>query len=172
MTISRKLNLGCGTDIREGFHNVDVVLLPGVDEQLDLKSYKLPYEENFFEVIVCRDVLEHLEHYPLMLQEIHRVLQPGGRVEIQVPHFTSWYAFGDPQHVKFFSVRTFDFFIENSRRSYYYPFKFRFIRSRKLQFSNRIIRAWVNRSFQSQEVYESSLLRLFPAGNIEIVLEK
>jgi hypothetical protein len=34
-----KLNLGCGPDIREGYINIDVRELPGVDVCMDISDY-------------------------------------------------------------------------------------------------------------------------------------
>ena len=41
---------------------------------------KLPFEDNFFSLVTCFDMLEHLDpvDIEMTLQEIHRVLRPGG----------------------------------------------------------------------------------------------
>lgn len=39
---------------------------------------KLPFENNFFDKVICSDVLEHLEKRDFALSEIRRVLRPGG----------------------------------------------------------------------------------------------
>lgn len=67
-----RLNLGCGTDIRRGFVNLDHCDLPGVDVVHDLQKLPLPFEDSSFELIICRDILEHLDYIPL-LEEIHRI---------------------------------------------------------------------------------------------------
>lgn len=46
----------------------------------DLK--KLPYEDNWFDVIYCVSVLEHTDAYSEILNEFRRVLRPGGRLVI------------------------------------------------------------------------------------------
>ena len=40
--------------------------------------YQLPFEDNFFDLIICSEVLEHLEDYHAALKEIYRVLKPAG----------------------------------------------------------------------------------------------
>ncbi|MBF2073872.1 MAG: 3-demethylubiquinone-9 3-O-methyltransferase [Synechococcales cyanobacterium C42_A2020_086] len=39
---------------------------------------QLPYADAQFDVVVCVDVLEHVANWQQTLQEIHRVLKPGG----------------------------------------------------------------------------------------------
>lgn len=48
------LNLGCGTDIRSGWVNLDSAELPGVDVVHDLDRLPLPFEEGRFSLIECR----------------------------------------------------------------------------------------------------------------------
>lgn len=79
------LNLGCGSDIREDWHNVDVVSLDGVDQQLNLEKIPWDLPANHFEYILCSHVLEHLSDIEATLREIARILQPGGVVEIRWP---------------------------------------------------------------------------------------
>ena len=46
----------------------------------------MPFPSHSFSVIVCLEVLEHLENYRSALGEIHRCLGPGGRAMISVPY--------------------------------------------------------------------------------------
>ena len=43
----KKLNLGCGTDIKKGYINLDVAKLDGVDVVHDINRLPLPFKENF-----------------------------------------------------------------------------------------------------------------------------
>ncbi|PPS42258.1 bifunctional 2-polyprenyl-6-hydroxyphenol methylase/3-demethylubiquinol 3-O-methyltransferase UbiG [Chroococcidiopsis sp. TS-821] len=38
----------------------------------------MPYQDNYFDVVVCVDVLEHVESVPCVISEIFRVLKPNG----------------------------------------------------------------------------------------------
>nr|NIQ99915.1 methyltransferase domain-containing protein [Gemmatimonadales bacterium] len=60
-----------GTDVREG---------PGVDRVLDLHDIDLPTGSVGTALII--DTLEHVEYARRALQEVHRVLRPGGMVVI------------------------------------------------------------------------------------------
>jgi SAM-dependent methyltransferase len=177
-----KLNLGCGTDIRPGFVNLDSAALPGVDVVHDLRELPLPFGDREFDEVVCQDVLEHLDYAPL-LGEIHRVLRPGGRVVIRSPHFTSRAVYLDPTHRTAFSVDTLRFFVRGdafAERSYYFDFHFSAVESARITFHRYRAMPWnyaleplVNRSPAAQAYYEGSFMaRLFPASNVEVVLVK
>ena len=49
--------------------------------------YKLPFENNSFDLVICSEVLEHLEDYHAAIDEIYRVLKPGGKFLPSVPSF-------------------------------------------------------------------------------------
>jgi predicted SAM-dependent methyltransferase len=80
-----KLHLGCGSEYREGWINID--LRPDADLQLDVRE-KLPFEDGSTAVIYSEHFFEHLD-YPLeatrLLRESLRVLEPGGKFSVGVP---------------------------------------------------------------------------------------
>jgi 2-polyprenyl-6-hydroxyphenyl methylase/3-demethylubiquinone-9 3-methyltransferase len=39
---------------------------------------KLPYNDNTFDIVICVDVLEHVENLQIAISEIYRVLKPHG----------------------------------------------------------------------------------------------
>ena len=172
-----KLNIGCGKDIREGWINLDCVALPGVDVVHDIGVLPLPFGDQTMEEILCKDILEHVEYFAL-LKDIHRVLRKGGKVFVRVPHFTSKDAYSDPTHRKLFTAHTFRYFTDRHLRSYYFDFAFSKFTARigfdkrAIYFYNYILEPLVNLNERTQNFYEGSPLRLFPATNIEVLLEK
>ncbi len=50
-----------------------------------IEGYDYPFENNFFEVVVCADVIEHVQEPRRMLEEIHRVLKREGILIISTP---------------------------------------------------------------------------------------
>jgi len=58
------VNLGAGSDIRQGCLNVDIRVLPGIDYVMDIESEELPLPENSVSKMLAIDVLEHLTSSP------------------------------------------------------------------------------------------------------------
>ena len=53
---------------------------------VDLNDCSLPYDDNFFDAITFTEVIEHLENHRKILEEINRVLKPGGCLVITTPN--------------------------------------------------------------------------------------
>ena len=83
----KKLNLGCGTDIKDGFVNIDFIRVPGVDLVHDLTS-KLPFEDGEVDFILASDVLEHFPKAKCqrILNDWVRTLKVGGEIHVRVPN--------------------------------------------------------------------------------------
>lgn len=112
-TTSRRLHLGCGRDIRDGWINLDVSPLPGVTVVADLddcRNKPLPLADNSMDEFFASHVIEHL-HYPLpFMQELHRVASAGAKAVFHVPYGSSDDADADPTHVRRYFVNSFHFF--------------------------------------------------------------
>ncbi len=115
-----RINLGCGKDIRQGYVNCDIAPLPGVDKVFDLDSIPYPFADGEADEIVVSHVLEHLNSpLPEVMDELWRILKPGGRLHIRVPYYNSEGAWADPTHTRPFTYRTFGYFVKASHHSYY-----------------------------------------------------
>ena len=51
------------------------------------------------------------------MNEVYRILKPGGRILIVCPYYTSVRAFGDPSHVRFINDMSFSYFNKQWRES-------------------------------------------------------
>lgn len=80
-----KLNLGCGSDYKKGWTNVDNYAEYKTDKQLDLDVLPYPWKTNTVDYIYMDNVLEHLEEPVKVLRECARILKPGGTLEVIVP---------------------------------------------------------------------------------------
>jgi SAM-dependent methyltransferase len=107
-----KLNLGCGFDKREGFVNADGFEACNPDVLMDIETAPWPFEDNQFDYVLMKHVLEHvgatLEKFKQVMQELYRVTCAGGIVEIHVPHFRHDMFWSDPTHVRAFTTTTFE----------------------------------------------------------------
>ena len=178
-----KLNIGAGSDIKEGYTNLDNLALPGIDVIHDLNIPELPFGDDVFEEVYAKDVLEHVDYVPL-LRDIIRVLKPGGRLVAMVPHYTSTNMYTDPQHRNFFAIRTFSFFAKDNpyidwdKKVRYYDFSFSRMERARITFPrhfpwDRVNELLVNLHPKLQMFYELTMWHsLFPAENVEVVLVK
>lgn len=87
----RLLNLGAGfRSSPPGFRGVDREQYAGIDAVGELSA--LPFREGTVDAILCEMVLEHVPEARAAIDEIHRVLKPGGRVYIAVPFLWPFHA--------------------------------------------------------------------------------
>lgn len=77
-----KLNLGCGDRLFAGYIGVDVC---APAEQITDLNDPWPWPDNSVEEVLAYDVFEHLVDKNHTLNELWRVLKPGGIAQLQVP---------------------------------------------------------------------------------------
>ena len=109
----KRLHLGCGTDVREGWINLDARRLPGVDVVADLdacRSVPLPFTDNSIDEFLASHVLEHLRDPLGFMQELHRIAKPGAVAVFRVPYGSSDDADEDPTHVRRLFLHSFYYF--------------------------------------------------------------
>ena len=83
---SLKINLGCGSDYRQGWVNIDALEKYKPDIIHDLHS-ALPLADKSVEYVLAQDILEHFtkEDLSSLLVDVSRIMRIGGQVEIRVP---------------------------------------------------------------------------------------
>jgi hypothetical protein len=117
MSYPRKLNLGCSDDHRAGYLNVDVVY--PADLIVDLCK-RWPWPDSYFNEILAYDVAEHIDNDDFrgqkgiiwFMNEAHRVLAPGGKLDLKVPSLPGEAPFVDPTHVSVWTSSTRYYFDE------------------------------------------------------------
>ncbi len=98
--VELRLNLGCSDAHRKGFLNVDIC--PPADVVADL-TLMWPWETSSVAEIAAWDIFEHLPSKLDTMNEAHRVLKPGGRLDLFMPTTDGRGAFQDPTHVSFWT---------------------------------------------------------------------
>ncbi len=85
------LNLGSGvTVVRPDVINIDFYPFENVNFVADIKS--LPFEDNSVDGIISECVLEHVRDPKATIEEMHRILKPGGLVYVIVPFVFSFHS--------------------------------------------------------------------------------
>ncbi|MBI4392203.1 MAG: class I SAM-dependent methyltransferase [Euryarchaeota archaeon] len=88
----------------------DIVPFDGVDVVHDLSKRPWPFRDAEFDGVVAVQVLEHLEDLGEVMEEICRIVKPGGRALVEVPYALSKAYFQDFTHKTPFTENTFDYF--------------------------------------------------------------
>jgi len=138
-----KLNLGANDRTFPGFLSVDIV--PPADQIADL-TQTWPWPDSSVEEIIAFDVFEHLPDKRHTMNELWRVLQPGGIATIEVPTISGVGACCDPTHVSLWSAGDFEYYEkgnfarERFRNSAYYGVKADF----RIAAHEDFIRRWLS----------------------------
>lgn len=98
-----RLNLGCGHNKPDpGWIGVDIrqFKTKSVDKIVDLRK-RWPWKDDSVDEAFASHVLEHFSMKDRLhfMNELYRVLKPGGKATIVTPHWASVRAYGDPTHV-------------------------------------------------------------------------
>lgn len=155
-TERKRLNVGCGNDIRPGWVNLDVVDYGG-NTVCDLNRYPWPFEDNTFDEVYASHILEHMGNFNAVVSEIWRVSKPGARFEVKVPFFLSTKYYSEPDHRIPFGIRSFDNYEDirgrqlkfyekwklGHRTNYKSPAQFKVVR-KQFHFSNFAVLRWLN----------------------------
>jgi len=169
-----KLSLGAGKDRKDegGWHYHDIINLPGIDFVFDLNEEHWPVEDNSYDYIECKMILEHLKDWPKAMEEIWRIAKPGATIDIEVPFFPSMYSVIDPTHKAFFAYQTFEYFDPDHALNYYTKARFK-ISKRYIRYSwNRFLNLIPSKLFNWFPVFYSRYLAfIFPSNSLEVKLE-
>lgn len=110
----RRLDLGCGSNKKDDYIGIDVHRYPDVDVVRDVDSHGLPFDDSSVDEIRASHFLEHCRNLIFVMNEMHRVLKPGGRLTAVVPIVEAGTgAFRDPTHVRYFNKDSFLYFTEH-----------------------------------------------------------
>lgn len=107
-----RLNLGSLDRAFPDFLSVDIC--PPADFVCDL-SKPWPWIDSSVEEVRAHDVFEHIENRIQTMNELWRVLIPGGRATVEVPSAAHGAGFAcDPTHVSAWCLASFQYFEEGS----------------------------------------------------------
>lgn len=100
--VENLLDLGCASGYYTSYFSKNAIETFGVDPnpefikeakekypKINFKASKaeaLPFKNNFFDAVLLLDVLEHVEDDKKTIDEVYRVLKPGGILILTTPH--------------------------------------------------------------------------------------
>jgi glycosyltransferase involved in cell wall biosynthesis len=137
--MSKTLDMGCGDIPRNPFHadeifGVDVRdNLEGNVKCADLAIDRIPFADDYFDYVTAHDFLEHIPRvlykacessgrpvrwnaFVELMNEVYRVLKPGGLFLSVTPAYPHGVAFRDPTHVNFITDETFPLYFDDENR--------------------------------------------------------
>src|SRR5262245_61242576 len=182
------LELGCGSHKRHPEAiGIDALDHPCVDivgdvyevlEQVPVASAKAVYSYHFF---------EHVADLPRLMDLLARVIQPGGLLQVVVPHFSNPYFYSDYSHRGFFGLYSFSYLVSDPihrRKVPNYGRDQLFELSQvKLIFKSsppfyvrysfkQILQVVFNLSRYTRELYEENFCYLFPCYEIRFEMRR
>jgi hypothetical protein len=164
----KKLNLGCGRDIRKGYINLDIGKLPGVDIVHDLSKFPYPFKDNEFGEILSFGTIELINSdFIQIMEELWRICKDGAIIRIRCPAFPNMCSAQDPLTRKFMTYRSFDYFSED----WHYSSARFIVKKRKYIFSINKMK-WINSMINAFPVFYSRFLfNILPANNLYFELK-
>lgn len=168
---SELLNLGCGLKRIPEAVNLDITPETKPDVIHDLNQLPWPLADNQFREVLAYDVIEHLDDFIGVMEEIHRVCQDRAVVRITVPHFSGPEAYTDPTHRRYFGYNSFDYVTGEHEIAFYTRLRFKKLSSSMIFWPtllNKLVWRLANRY---PAAYERRWAWIFPAWYLYFELE-
>jgi predicted SAM-dependent methyltransferase len=185
-TGSFTLDIGCGPRKRNpGYIGIDALDFEGVDLVGDVFEVLKEFPNGCVDAVFSAHFFEHIPGVDKLLIENGRILKPGGKVKIIVPHFSNPYFYSDYTHRNFFGLYSMSYLatenlfkrkvpqyqvdtvfqVTNVYMRFQSPF---YIRSLFYRLYGKLI----NCSYYLKELYEENFSRLVYCYEIEYDLVK
>lgn len=105
MTEKQILNVGCGKD-KYGTCRIDMYPTEATTHVCNLEEH-WPFEDNSFDEVYCKCILEHIGNIDNFSKECYRILRPGGRLYIRTDYagYLPLYLFKSHEHNKALEVQ-------------------------------------------------------------------
>ncbi len=131
-----RLDIGCGASKQPGWVGMDVQPLPGVDIVHDFMIIPWPLADESVLVAMASHVIEHIPPHNFgfvkFMNEVWRLMRPGGEFAIVCPHGRSDGYIQDPTHCNMVNEATFLYFDQDHPLWQFYkprPWKIKYIAS-------------------------------------------
>ncbi len=130
--MTKALDIGCGLAPKNIFNAVEVYGVDVRDDadanivKADLVIEPIPFPDQMFEYVTAHDFLEHVPRviyaptrrnaFVEVMNEVWRVLKPGGHFLSFTPAYPQPAAFRDPTHVNIITEETFPLYFDDTYR--------------------------------------------------------
>ncbi|MEO0099161.1 MAG: methyltransferase domain-containing protein [candidate division WOR-3 bacterium] len=123
------LEIGSGLQPYRGKEGEEVIHLdkipfPEVEVVWDLEITPYPFPDDTFDKVIANHCIEHLSDTIKVLAELWRISKNKAEIFIRVPYYSSYLAFQDPTHKRFFTEETFRYFTKERPISFSSPVNF------------------------------------------------
>jgi len=175
--MKRVLDIGCGYSKEKGSIGIDMLEGSDADVLVNLTHGSLPFKDSVFDVIYCNDVMEHLPNVIATMEEIYRIGKPNADIYIVSPSMSSAHYHNDPTHLRAFTSRSFDYFIEGEKLFKYGYSTARFkkvsvIYDKESRKERRFFDRWMAKLATNKPLfYEHRLAFIFPLWDISFHLK-
>lgn len=100
------LSIGTEDNVHEDFLSTQDLIILNDKTIYNAEKDIIPYQNNRFDFVFIKSVIEHISNTDLFLSEIYRVLKPGGRLIILTPDYQRQkdFFYDDYTHIKPFTL--------------------------------------------------------------------
>ena len=121
------LDIGCGPNKQQNSVGMDIRALPGVDIVHDFEEFPWPIKSETVLTAIASHVVEHVNPHKFgfirWMDEVWRVMVPGGQLAIVTPHGSSQGYLQDPTHCNPCNEATWAYFAPGHASGLYYIYK-------------------------------------------------
>ena len=138
--IKKILVVGCGMEKKSNtkttiYTNVDQNPLVSPDVIMDVDIFPWPFDDNFYDKIIAKDIYEHVLFPIKFLNECWRVLKQHCNIYIRTSCWNTKQSYTDPTHRRFCTLESFDYFDPStffgSKYKFYSRFKWQILEKKK-----------------------------------------
>jgi hypothetical protein len=115
-----KLDIGCGRDKLPGAIGIDANPRSDADVIHDLDKRPWPFPDSSFDYVRAQDVLEHVNDFFGVMEEIFRICRDQATIEVRMPFMSSVNFATDPTHRRAGTSGTFDYFDRSTQLGQYF----------------------------------------------------
>lgn len=120
------INIACGSREIKGKEcvNMDIRKTELTDVIHDVHEFPWPFKDEEFGDAYALDIVEHICPLKIVrfIDEIWRIVKPGGKLYIRTNYFQKEQAYRDPTHCHYFTLDSFDFWDPSTPTGTKYPY--------------------------------------------------